>query len=497
MTGGIKKTYCSSPLRSNAHYQAMAASCGPDQMLCQPALFGLNNCIDTKTQSQKNSAFSQCQQNFLKSGLSLDDLADQLKSDKIGPLGDEMFALVHDICENDPFQSNTVMCSKLKKKVSEIKEIKPSTKMPETKAVEVVSGGKIVEDEELKNRLIKTLDQVNAAPTVATEINQKVHCDQCEQIKRTQMLDEVLQPYEASEPIDQSKVTPKDYCAGNQKGSPRQKYSQGGIGDDSDVSVNVTYQQNGDDKKNRVVSGYSINSDKLGQSYSYIEDGIESSSDEMAPMYPARDYAMDFEGRGKDGSFSIVDSPIKEVYQNKKLKERYLSTNLRITEYSFFPRNNVPSIKKRDDKLIMKLTTGEDIVVNSKTGRIISGVAQEAAPKNQIENRPNDKRIYPDSDFSYQGEGLYIESRILPNKDEKKPGSLVSVKAIVEGKKQECKLKSEDIWQYDYGSYLPKEDKDYLSSEWSCTRFKFEKDEDLYTLIKKTCPSFRFPKLVK
>ena len=500
-TDGQKKTYCSSPVKSNPQYEKLAESCGKGELLCQPVLFGSKLCIEAKTKAQRNSAFSQCQQKFEKSGMTLEELAKDLGKEEIAPLADEVFALVHDICELGTFQSKTGMCSNLKKKVAAVKANFPGKAAVDNKSkeVQVVEKGLIVEDEGLKEKIVKTVDKVNEIPVVTAELNSKVICEKCEQEKKMQNRDEILSPEEASEPIDQNKVTEKDFCAGNQKGNAREKYSQGVFSDsDNGVSIDVTYQQQGEDKEHRVVGGYGIDADRMGpQGYSYIEEGVEYSSEEMAPMYPQRTYSDSYEGRGKESVFEIVDMPVKEVFKDKKLVERYLSTDLRMTQLTFFPRKNVPSVKKRDNKIFMKLTTGEEITVDTKSGRVVSGVGKEIPAKNKVEVRPTNKRTYPDADFSYQGEGLYIESKVTSDKDERKPGSVVPVKALVGGVLQVCKLKSEDIWQYDYGSYIPNGQEGHLSSEWSCTRLKFQKDEELYDLIKKTCPAFKFPLLAK
>lgn len=106
-------------------------------------------------------------------------------------------------------------------------------------------------------------------------------------------------------------------------------------------------------------------------------------------------------------------------------------------------------------------------------------------------------RTYLDNKFSYDGDALFIQSVLHPNLNEKEPGSLVSVRAKVKGEWQECKLRSEDLWVKKTGHYLPKTDEKHAHSFWSCTKFKFERDEDLYGLVKKTCPSFKFPAFVK
>lgn len=489
-TSGKQKTYCSSPLKSNPQYKNLSKTCAPGQLLCQPVLFGSNICIEAKTQAQRNSAFSQCQKKLDQSGKTLEDLSKDLLKDDMAPLADELFALVHDICQSG-FQSKTGMCSNLKKNVAAIKESKPTT-------VQVVNQGKNVENENLKTKLITTVEKVDLIPIEVVEVNKKVVCTQCEQLKAQQDKDEVLAPYEASGPIDQSLKTPKDFCAGNKQGDDRETYSQSAYSDsDNEISMDITYQEKAKDKANRSVGGHEVSADRMGKAYTYVEEGVEYPTEDMALMYPRRSYESEFRGRGKEGTFDIVDSPVREEFENKKLKERFVSTDMRITQYSFFPRKKIPAIKKRDDKIIMQLTTGEEFTIDAKTGRVVAGVAKDVAPKNQIEVRPANTRTFPDSDFSYQGEGIYIETKVTYNKDEKKPGSIVPVRAMVDGKLQECKLKSDDLWTRDYGYYLPQGHEKYLSSGWDCTRFKFEKDEELYEMIKQKCPSFKFPALIK
>ncbi len=510
---GKTKTVCSSPANSNPIYKVLSSTCGSEKMLCQPLLFGKDVCIETKTQAQKNSSFSQCQQKFLASGKSMDDLSRDLTQTEFAPLADEMFSLVNDICSSG-FQSKTGMCGNLKKRVAELMDRKPKEIVTENEKKEanskndftVIDDGEVSENVELKNELVKTVDLVNKAPATTKENSSNtVVCTQCELLKQIEKKDEVLVNHEASESIDQNQKTKKDFCAGGQSGTNLDKYSQGAYsGSDDGVSVDIMYQEKDKDRQNRVPGGFDINLDHMGPSSSYIEDGVEYSPDEMEPMYPKRVLTNEYLARGKEGSFDVIDSPVRVNYVGKsdKIYNRFISTDMRITQYAFFPRKIVPSVKVRDDKILMTLTTGEEIAVDKKSGRIVAGAAKEVSPKNQVENRLDSKgnknvRTYPDSDFSYEGKGLFIISKLTSNRDERKPGSIVPVRAIVDGKVQECKVKSEDIWVHDYGYYLQEDHEKYLSSYWSCTRFKFEKDEELYKLVKTKCPDFKFPDLTK
>ena len=490
ITNGKTKYYCSSPLTSNPQYKGLAVICSKGQMLCEPVLFGANICIENKTQAQKNSAFSQCQTKFIASGKSLSDLVQETSTTGLKPMADEMFALVHDVCEVNTFQSKKQMCLNLKNKIQAIKEIEIVKKPDNVEKNPVIVNPPINTD--LPEQLIQAVNKVNET-IVPAEINPSL-VEKCEDPKI--QLPGDLQPYEVSEAIDQNKVTPKDFCAGSQPGTKRvMKSTKIPSDSDDDALVEYSYQQEGDDEKTRLVGRYKTKADKMGTTVPYVDEGVEYGPEDHAPMSPIRSFTNIYDGRGKENSFDIEEIPFHEEYNNK-LTRRYYTSESRITNLAFFPRKNVPSIKQRDGKIIMKLTTGEELIINQKTNRVIEGVVKEVPAKNPLEVRGLKKVIYPDTDISYQGEGLYIETKITA-KDQRKPGNLVAVKALVDGKVQVCKLKSEDIWQRNYGYYLKLDQPGYLNSVWDCRRFKFQKDEELYSLIKKSCPSFKFPPLAK
>lgn len=325
------------------------------------------------------------------------------------------------------------------------------------------------------------------------------------QKQSTPVEDDPKAPWEFSESVDQSKVTAQDYCTGGQAGNQRTKYANGIFSNEFDVSINVTYQQQGEDKSTRIPAGFDVYAERMGIGMPYVEEGVEYPADEYpGPQYPKRVYGIDFEGRGKESNLQIVDSPVREefVEKGKKLNERFLSTDMRLTGYNFFPRLVVPSVRVREGKISLKLGTGENIEVEASTGRVIGGVAKEVPAKKMIEKRLDklgngNVRTFPDTDFIYTGDAIWIETKVTDSLDEKKPGNLVTARANVDGKVQECKLKSENIWVRNWGYYLPQGHDRYLSSGWQCVKFKFETDQELFTMIKKTCPTFKFPALAK
>jgi len=494
MVKGRQKSFCTSPTKSNPDYKILSKSCHSGEMLCQPALFGSPMCIKAQTQAQRNLAFSQCQTKFVASGKTLSDLAKELSHSAAA--ADELFELVHGICSSG-LQSRTAMCKNLKRRVSTIRAQETKTVVkPKAKKIQVINQGKPTEDEVLKEELISTVEKVieHTAPQITKEITKEVTCAQCEQIKAAQKEDEILADYEVSESIDQSKSTSDDFCTGGEYGNPRDKmYENVHYDKQSDLSINVEYQDAKQEKSPKFPASYEINIDKIGDDYSAITKGQENNSEGL--IQAKRAYNNSFLSRGKENSFEIIENPVRTDYINGKIDERYVSEDLRISRYAFFPRKVVPSVKLRDDKIIMKMTTGEEFVMNAKSGKIISGVAKSIPAKQKMENKTdkNGKKYvlnFPDTEFAYRGEGLYIETKLAA-------GTFVPVRAFVDGQMQECKMKSADLWENHQGHFSPKSDPKYSSSRWSCSKFKFEKDEDLYSMIKKQCPAFKFPALIR
>ena len=494
VVGGKKKFFCSSPTKSNPNYKKLSKSCGAKQMLCRPALFGKNHCVSVKTQSQRSSAYSQCQRKFNESSKSIADIVEEDHAQEFEALAE----LVSEVCGSG-FQSTTGMCTSLKYRVSQI--------MGKASKLSVAREESEEESESKSKELIKVVEAVTQGNDEVKKINSssssaplvKVECAETPEVEE---LSEVYTGYSSSEPIDQSKATPDDYCSGGQMGFSKATYD-GSIIEKSeeDVSVKVRYQGKLMDYKNSTPGGYSVTASKLGAPSTTLVKG-QVPEDEKAPIYIDRTFSNLYQGRGKENTFEVIDAPIKEVYTDGKLNKRYVSTDFKRIQYSFFPRKVVPSIKARGKDLVMKMTTGEEIVVHAKTGKIISGVGKEVPwSKNVVTKVKNSKEkqvmTYIDNEFSYEGQGIYIQSVQHPEVNEKDTGSVVPVRAKVNGELQECKLKSEDLWELKSGHYLPESDKDFDKSKWACHKFKFEKDQDLYDLIKKTCSNFKFPALIK
>lgn len=290
--------------------------------------------------------------------------------------------------------------------------------------------------------------------------------------------------YSRIEEIDHSKKTADDFCRG---GLFKVRGTSNEILNNPKDQVVVSIFN----MKNDIIlpiSSHEILSGKFGKGF-FQKRKINKTITISETLYPTRQYSQNFAGRGKENIFEVVDASIATTTSKKGKKSYYLNDeNLRISQYTFFPRKVVPAIKVDDQKIVMTLTTGEIINIDKKTGRVVSGVAVENIVDN---NTVKDKRgllTYPDTDFSYKGEGLFIKTILTQGKDQRGPGSNVEVQAYADGTLQSCPLKSQEIWETKAG-------KD-SEGKWVCKKIVPETDQDFYKIIREKCPDFKFPPLV-
>lgn len=302
-----------------------------------------------------------------------------------------------------------------------------------------------------------------------------------------------LRPEEISEAIDQSKSTPKDYCSGNEIGAPAQRYLSFPNEDETRVGLSTVYKVNNLSKE-KMTEGFRISSPS-GASMPVIEEGQVITDADLTS--PEKSFSWDFLGRGKEMSFTVIDTPVRDEFdpKTKKVKERFLSTNFRMTNYYYFPRKVIPAVSTTESEFVVTMTTGEKITYDRRTGNPIAGVAGMVPSTNRVVKRAGYTETFSDKVYKYKGEGLFLEAPVTYDHDARETGGTVVAKGIVGGVEQACSLKSDDLFVRDYGYNLKKDEPGYLNSCWNCTRFKFEKDEDLYKMIKLKCPTFKFPAL--
>lgn len=510
---GQTKKYCASPAKKNELYKTkFSDTCASGEMLCNPVLFGEKLCITIKTQAERNNAFVRCDDKATAENRTVESI---LAANKMNGLEDEfksLFDLIDSLCKNG-FQSSSKMCRKMEEKsknliennVTTSSQNEPSTtkNSEENKEVTVLNDGAVVDGHQ-KDQIMNVVVQVDNT-NQTEEILPKMVKD-CSEIKTPVIVDsEILSKEENSEPVDQNAILPNDYCINGQTDlMPEGNTSVGKYSDDAGGSLDILYRHKTpapntypDYREIGTVVGFSVRGGKLGPDKPQVEDGITYSIEEYGGTYPKRYYDYKFEGRSHQSDFTVADFPVTEEYNSQgKVKQRYGSTEIRLTHYTFFPRKVVPSIKKREDKLLMTMSTGEQMVLDAKTGKVIDGVGKEVPGKKPVETRTGKKRFYPPTDFVYQGQGLWIES-VTGDTDTRRPGNIIPVKANVDGKIQECKMKSEDLWSLSVGSHLKPDQAGYLNSYYTCFQNKFKTDKEFYEMIHKQCPEFKFPALTE
>lgn len=106
---------CQSPLTANTDYQK--GSCGKNELLCQPLLFGESLCVSFSSKSDKQLAFSKCEEKFQKEHQGSYDFLNKLTRPQTEELK-EISHLAASICEKGDkgIQKGTGMCKNLLKK---------------------------------------------------------------------------------------------------------------------------------------------------------------------------------------------------------------------------------------------------------------------------------------------------------------------------------------------------------------------------------------------
>lgn len=478
---------CSSPAKSNPWYQTQKEKCGAGKLLCNPLLFGEALCIPNATTAERQSSFSNCQKAFSAANRSMESVAKLIDaSPELQMRLEELLRVLADACAPEGYQGRSGMCGLLKTRVAGILENRQPTN-PTPDASVAVSDSVTVSD------VLTTLEDVKTTVTSINNPDPKRLCFDAIAIPEP---DKVKGPWELSTPIDQAQSTPKDYCFNNENGTNLEKYSQTKHWDDEGGGqLSVTFLKDKGSEEPKSVEGIRITADKFGKEAPYVEEGVAYPED--SPMVPHRNYDYDFDGRNKEATFVLLDWPVKEIYNPQgKVIERSTSTDLRMTNYMFFPRKVVPSAARRDDKIYMTLVTGEKVIFDAKTGKVIGGAFEEKEKVN-VETRPREKRFYPPASFNYRGEGMWLEAPVTNDKDYRKPGSLIPLKSVVNGVESKCNMPSEELYEYNWGYRLPQGSEGWLNSGWTCYKFKFETDQALYEAVKKKCPTFKFPPLTQ
>lgn len=478
------KTRCLSPQSKNDLYQRLFKdSCQEGEFLCSPLLFGEKICVSNQTTQEKQTVFSRCENNFKSKQRTNEAVLKYLKDKDLTKELKDVFDLVESVCKGSSFQSDTPMCKKLNTRASSLQESAKKVDFNSSKPTKQ-------EKEKLTAQEVKPV--VTMIETSKEKVQEKL-------ATKTECLpDGPLNPIATTKKIPseipQDYETPDDYCFSNEAGTGKEKYSRfKDTNDELGGSLSEVEVKYPDGKIQ--VEGFGIDADQFSKSYDYVEDG-KTPEDYYTKLYSSRSFDIDFDGRGKEFEISIADFPVKEKFNSQgKLTDRYTSTDMRLSLYTFFPRNVLPKYNVVDDEIEVTLPTGEKMVFDKNTGKVKESVFKEVPSSNYLVNKGSSTLRYPDKDLSYQGEGMWIESKIN-SKDERRPGHKVIVRSRRNGQVSKCELKSEDIWEYNSGFRLPMDHPKRISSGYRCIKLKLKTDEDYYKMVKDKCPSFVFPKLV-
>lgn len=350
-------------------------------------------------------------------------------------------------------------------------------------------------------------------------IQKKKDCEKCDQeIKKDDpkindlqsMMDQIknkqnLLPEEISSPVDFNKDLPDEFCYDARENNSQDErylntknYKDEGFSSPENHLLNVELLKNSAGVEQ--AQGFSFSAHSMGDQYENIEEG--KAVEALQPTVPRRDWSAEFPGRSHQMTIMVTDWPVLEDKdpKNKNVKERYNSSNITMTRYTFFPRKVTPAISKVDGQMLMTLPTGESVAFDAKSRRIEGGAFKEtprsdAGKGSSFISKNGALRTYykPDSDFAYKGKGVWIETKITSQKDESEEG-MITIRTGSPTCKGEgcssCKVPAKDIYERKSGHKIPGDEKTYYSCEW----MKFKTDEDFNKYLKSKC-KFTLPEL--
>ncbi|GEM_PF-6110412 len=284
----------------------------------------------------------------------------------------------------------------------------------------------------------KILKQKEVSKEGSSHVNVgKKDCDKCEQeIKKDDpkindlqtIMDKIkkkenLLPEEISTPINFKDDLKEDYCYDARENNTQDErylntknYKDEGFSKPENRLLSVELLKN--DAGIEEAQAFGFEAHTMGNIVDTIDKG--ESVETYEPTVPHRDWSAEFPGRSHQMTITVTDWPVLEDKDSKgeSVKQRYNSANLTMTRYTFFPRKVTPAISKVDGQMLMTLPTGESVAFNEKTRRVESGAFKETLRSDKgvgstFTRENGDRRRYykPDSDFSYEGKGVWIETK--------------------------------------------------------------------------------------
>ena len=430
--------FCSSPVRHNAGYTN--GNCSGQQLQCQPLLFGKGLCVPVGTKEERNLAFTNCDKKFASAKRTPEEVVKQISSDNKERDLFELMDFADQTCKRGA-QAGTGMCARLMASVNRIKSITP----PKTPAVtpEPVVAATVAPTVAPTTTPAVTPQPVVAAtvaPTVAPTTAQPQRV-----IPRTQtagnaaMIQAVQLAQRANEVV---KTTPLIDCVPEHEGVPFERLETRPI-DLSHTTVTpgsfFDYTFRVDKSGDRRASGFRMKN--------------------RGPNEIAGEPIDPNEKVERDWSFVVEDNSKREAYLwiTDDAGSGYLS-QLMESIILIVPRKMKPVITEVGDELHVTLTTGEKVIYDKKTKKVISGALKEG-PVDVNPNRHNRKF----ADVSYQGSGISIRVNRRGEDPRLIPGS-----AVITQNGKTCQVPANELWNRD-------------------SSFKYADDNRLLELLNRKC----------
>ena len=360
------RSLCTSPQRGNSSYND--GECGASALQCHPLLFGPGLCAKTSTQKLRNSAFSQCEQNYKSSGREDSEIVKQFSDPKFNQDVQDLLSTVEKVCSPP---DAPVICRSLERRLEEV--------MNEANT-EVADGPETPGTEENKPEDLLALTQEfqhlsEGSPTVGD-----VDCEE----------DHDHSSHHTPAPEPQRLLASTDINPVQESSFPRKDSRYTLCSSHSPISTAVDQITCISNDGSRPPGGFNIRS-KDG--HPYLPDyGTQSGN-------PSRQIAI------KSSDHALNDTYIYLGDYGGGPDSHDVKSMMFL-----IPRNAPPSARMEGEDVIVTLATGEEVVFDGRSGAVKSGALSEGTPDF---NPDRFKRRPPNVKYEGSGISIRLDHRFL------------------------------------------------------------------------------------
>ncbi len=361
------RSLCTSPQRGNSSYKD--GECGASALQCHPLLFGPGLCAKTNTQKLRNSAFSQCEQNYKSAGRKDSETVKQFSDPKLNQEVQDLLSTVEKVCS--PADAPAI-CRSLERRIDEImseveKEVAAKPEKPEEVKPEQTPK------EESKPEDLLALTQEFQELTESSPVVGDIDCE--EEHDHSLHAKPAPEPARLLASVDINPVTEGSF--------PRKDSRYTLCSSQNPIATAV-------DRISCITNDGST-----------PPAGFNVRSRNGHPYLP--DYGTQAGNPSRQISINSLDHALNETYIY--LGDYGGGPDSHDVKSMMFvlPRLSPPSAKVEGDDVIVTLATGEDVIFDGKTGAVKSGALSEGAPDF---NPDRFKRSPPN--VHYEGSGISI-----------------------------------------------------------------------------------------